>query len=81
MQLAARLAAILLALTSITPVAQAATVLRDFTPIDGTGHDPGPAATLNREASFTYTRLPFLDDPFFNRSITPAAYATLISRT
>jgi imidazolonepropionase-like amidohydrolase len=37
------------------------------------------AATLSREASFTYTKLPFLDDPFFNRSITPAAYATLVS--
>jgi imidazolonepropionase-like amidohydrolase len=37
------------------------------------------AATLSREASFTYTKLPFLDDPFFNRSITPAAYATLTS--
>lgn len=37
------------------------------------------AATLSREASFTYTKLPFLDDPFFNRSITPAAYATLAS--
>lgn len=37
------------------------------------------AATLSREASFTYTKLPFLDDPFFNRSITPAAYATLSS--
>jgi hypothetical protein len=35
------------------------------------------AATLSREASFTYTKLPFLDDPFFNRSITPAASATL----
>jgi imidazolonepropionase-like amidohydrolase len=37
------------------------------------------AATLSREASFTYKKLPFLDDPFFNRSITPAAYATLTS--
>jgi len=37
------------------------------------------AATLSREASFTYTKLPFLDDPFFNRSITPAALATLAS--
>ncbi|GFE80109.1 organophopsphate acid anhydrase [Steroidobacter agaridevorans] len=37
------------------------------------------AATLSREASFTYTKLPFLDDPFFNRSITPAALATLKS--
>jgi imidazolonepropionase-like amidohydrolase len=38
------------------------------------------AATLSREASFTYTKLPFLDDPFFNRSITPAALATLESQ-
>ncbi|MBM0106644.1 amidohydrolase family protein [Steroidobacter sp. S1-65] len=37
------------------------------------------AATLSREASFTYTKLPFLDDPFFSRSITPAALATLAS--
>lgn len=37
------------------------------------------AATLSREASFTYTKLPFLDDPFFNRSITPAALAALAS--
>jgi imidazolonepropionase-like amidohydrolase len=37
------------------------------------------AATLSREASFTYTKLPFIDDPFFNRSITPAAYETLAS--
>lgn len=37
------------------------------------------AATLSREASFTYTKLPFLDDPFFNRSITPNAIATLAS--
>ncbi|MET0532619.1 MAG: amidohydrolase family protein [Steroidobacter sp.] len=37
------------------------------------------AATLSREASFTYTKLPFVDDPFFNRAITPAAVATLIS--
>jgi imidazolonepropionase-like amidohydrolase len=37
------------------------------------------AATLSREASFTYTKLPFLDDPFFNRSITPTAYSTLTS--
>src|SRR3569833_896069 len=29
------------------------------------------AETLSREASFTYTRLPFLDDPFFNRAIPP----------
>jgi imidazolonepropionase-like amidohydrolase len=37
------------------------------------------AATLSREASFTYTKLPFLDDPFFSRSITPAASAALAS--
>ena len=37
------------------------------------------AATLSREASFTYTKLPFLDDPFFSRSITPTALATLAS--
>lgn len=37
------------------------------------------AATLSREASFTYTKLPFVDDPFFNRAITPAALATLES--
>jgi imidazolonepropionase-like amidohydrolase len=37
------------------------------------------AATLSREASFTYTQLPFLDDPFFNRSIAPAALAVLKS--
>jgi imidazolonepropionase-like amidohydrolase len=39
MQFGVRLAATLLALTGITPVAQAATVLRDFTLIDGTGRD------------------------------------------
>ncbi|WP_206606343.1 amidohydrolase family protein [Steroidobacter cummioxidans] len=38
------------------------------------------AATLSREASFTYTKLPFLDDPFFNRAITPGALATLKSQ-
>jgi imidazolonepropionase-like amidohydrolase len=37
------------------------------------------AATLSREASFTYTKLPFLDDPFFARSVTPAALKTLAS--
>ena len=37
------------------------------------------AATLSREASFTYKVLPFLDDPFFNRSITPAALTALAS--
>jgi imidazolonepropionase-like amidohydrolase len=40
MQLGVRLAATLLALPWIMPVAQAATVLRDFTLIDGTGRDP-----------------------------------------
>jgi imidazolonepropionase-like amidohydrolase len=29
------------------------------------------AATLSREASFTYSRLPFLNDPFFTRGVTP----------
>jgi imidazolonepropionase-like amidohydrolase len=29
------------------------------------------AATLSREASFTYRTLPFLDDPFFARGVTP----------
>lgn len=42
-------------------------------------HTVQMAATLSREASFTYRQLPFLDDPFFNRSITPAALATLKS--
>ena len=37
------------------------------------------ASTLSREASFTYVELPFVDDPFFNRAITPAALATLKS--
>jgi imidazolonepropionase-like amidohydrolase len=37
------------------------------------------APTLSREASFTYTKLPFLDDPFFARSVTPAALKTLAS--
>jgi len=37
------------------------------------------AATLSREASFTYTKLPFLDDQFFARSVTPAALETLAS--
>jgi imidazolonepropionase-like amidohydrolase len=37
------------------------------------------AATLSREASFTYTKLPFLDDPFFARSVTPNALTTLAS--
>ena len=29
------------------------------------------AATLSREASFTYATLPFLNDPFFSRGVTP----------
>jgi len=37
------------------------------------------AETLSREASFTYTRLPFLDDPFFNRSISPQVLQELAS--
>jgi imidazolonepropionase-like amidohydrolase len=37
------------------------------------------AETLSREASFTYTRLPFLDDPFFNRSIPPPVLQELAS--
>jgi imidazolonepropionase-like amidohydrolase len=42
-------------------------------------HTAQMASTLSREASFTYTKLPFLDDPFFNRSITPAALNVLKS--
>jgi imidazolonepropionase-like amidohydrolase len=37
------------------------------------------AETLSREASFTYTSLPFLDDPFFNRSIPPPVLQELAS--
>ena len=37
------------------------------------------AATLSREASFTYTTLPFLDDPFFSRGVTPEVIADLRS--
>ena len=37
------------------------------------------AATLSREASFTYTTLPFLDDPFFSRGVTPEVLAELRS--
>ncbi len=37
------------------------------------------AATLSREASFTYTELPFVDDPFFSRGVTPAVLAELKS--
>jgi len=35
------------------------------------------AATLSREASFTYDLLPFVDDPFFTRGVTPATIAQL----
>ncbi|WP_031294465.1 amidohydrolase family protein [Sphingobium ummariense] len=37
------------------------------------------AATLSREASFTYKTLPFLKDPFFNRGVTPAVLQELES--
>lgn len=37
------------------------------------------AATLSREASFTYRTLPFLDDPFFARGVTPAVLKELAS--
>jgi imidazolonepropionase-like amidohydrolase len=37
------------------------------------------AATLSREASFTFTKLPFLDDPFFTRGVSPATLAALAS--
>jgi imidazolonepropionase-like amidohydrolase len=35
------------------------------------------ASTLSREASFTYTLLPFVDDPFFARGVSPATIAAL----
>jgi len=35
------------------------------------------ASTLSREASFTYTLLPFVDDPFFSRGVAPSTIATL----
>ena len=35
------------------------------------------AATLSREASFTYQLLPFVDDPFFSRGVTPAVVTAL----
>lgn len=38
------------------------------------------AATLSREASFTYSTLPFLKDPFFTRALAPATAETLSSR-
>jgi len=37
------------------------------------------AATLSREASFTYTTLPFLKDPFFARGVTPEVLTALAS--
>ncbi|MGC1305108.1 MAG: amidohydrolase family protein [Caulobacteraceae bacterium] len=37
------------------------------------------AATLSREASFIYSRLPFLNDPFFSRGVTPDVLAELAS--
>jgi imidazolonepropionase-like amidohydrolase len=35
------------------------------------------AATLSREASFIYTMLPFVNDPFFARGVTPEVIAAL----
>ncbi|MDE1918281.1 MAG: amidohydrolase family protein [Sphingomonadales bacterium] len=35
------------------------------------------AATLSREASFTYATLPFLNDPFFSRGVTPQVLSEL----
>jgi len=37
------------------------------------------AATLSREASFTYATLPFLNDPFFSRGVTPTVLTQLAS--
>lgn len=37
------------------------------------------AATLSREASFTYKKLPFLQDSFFSRAVSPATVAALES--
>lgn len=37
------------------------------------------SATLSREASFTYKLLPFVDDPFFSRGVTPQVVAELKS--
>lgn len=37
------------------------------------------AETLSREASFTYTKLPFLDDSFFDRSLPPQVLQDLAS--
>jgi imidazolonepropionase-like amidohydrolase len=38
------------------------------------------AETLSREASFTYATLPFLNDPFFTRSISPSTLEALRSQ-
>ena len=35
------------------------------------------AATLSREASFTYDLLPFVDDPFFSRGVEPSVITAL----
>jgi imidazolonepropionase-like amidohydrolase len=37
------------------------------------------AATLSREASFTYSKLPFLDDPFFTRALDASTVQALSS--
>jgi imidazolonepropionase-like amidohydrolase len=37
------------------------------------------AATLSREAAFVYADLPFLDDPFFSRGVTPKVLTNLNS--
>jgi len=37
------------------------------------------AETLSREASFTYAKLPFLNDPFFTRSVSPSTLEELSS--
>jgi imidazolonepropionase-like amidohydrolase len=37
------------------------------------------AATLSREAGFAYAQLPFLDDPFFSRGVTPEVVTELKS--
>ncbi len=37
------------------------------------------AGTLSREASFTFVELPFVDDPFFSRGVTPEVVAQLKS--
>ena len=37
------------------------------------------AATLSREASFTYSKLPFLSDPFFTRALDPSTVTALSS--